>query len=94
MLLPGSHRNITGPLVLMNTEEKDYGYIYPQFGAVSDVQVWDKVLGEESLAKWASCETELQGNVLTWSSALLQVTALSVVHLNIREGFQSLLYYQ
>ena len=71
----------------MNTEEKDSGFLYPMFGAVSDVQVWDRVLSEASLVQWASCQNQLQGNVLSWAGALLQVTALSVVHTDIREGF-------
>ena len=82
----GSHRNITGNLVLMNTEEKDFGFLYPMFGAVSDVQVWDKVLSDDSLVQWASCQRQIEGNVLSWSRAVLQVTALSVVHTDMREG--------
>ena len=71
----------------MNTEEKGSGFIYPMFGAVSDVQVWDRVLSDDSLAQWVSCQNQTQGNILSWTRARLEVTDLSVVDTDMREGF-------
>ena len=43
----------------MNAEETDHGFIYPMFGAVSDLHVWDNVL-REGLVIFASVIVQAQ----------------------------------
>ena len=44
-------------------------------------------LSEASLEQWRSCRgQQVQGNIVSWAGADLQLTALSVLNIHIRQG--------
>ena len=37
------------------------------FGAISDFNIWDRILTREEIEKWSQCQLELRGNILNWN---------------------------
>ena len=53
------------------------GLVEPNHGAMTDVNIWDRVLSEQEQADWMFCKTETSGgNVVSWGSAQLNITGL------------------
>ena len=48
----------------------------PSHGAVSDFNIWGRVLSEEEILAWSFCEREVPGTVLSWDEASLHVSLL------------------
>ena len=65
------HKRSGENMVLMNKME---GFPRPLHGAVSDLQVWSRLLEEEELLQWLHCRSDLLGNFLTWESLHLNTT--------------------
>ena len=51
--------------------------VEPHHGAMTDVNIWDRILSEQELSDWMFCRTETGGNVVTWQSAQLNITGLN-----------------
>ena len=84
-MFPGLHLNSSGELLLMNSMDGDLGLIYPMFGGVTELEVWSRPLTAHTVTQWTSCHTEDRGDVLTWDSARLRVTGLSVVEVEMSQ---------
>ena len=50
----------------------------PFHGAVTDLQVWDRVLEDEGVVRWLDCTpgTDREGNLLTWDTLNLNISGL------------------
>ena len=48
----------------------------PHHGAVTDVNIWDRILSEQEVSDWMFCKTETGGNVISWETAQLNVLQL------------------
>ena len=47
-------------------------WVEPHHGAVTDLNIWDRILSEEEESDWVFCKTETGGgNVISWQSAHL-----------------------
>ena len=44
-------------------------YIYPFDGAVTDLQIWSRILNEEDIQKWSECNGEESGDFFSWEKA-------------------------
>ena len=66
-------------VVLMNSH-----WVEPHHGALTDVNIWDRMLPEQEQSDWMFCKTETGGNVVSWKSAQLNITGLNT-HLINRE---------
>ena len=68
------HNRSPENIVLMNVME---GFPHgPLHGAVSDLQVWSRLLQEEELQQWLHCRSDLVGNYLNWATLHLNITGL------------------
>ena len=45
----------------------DEGNESQMFGAISDFNIWDRILTGEEIEKWSQCQLELTGNILNWN---------------------------
>ena len=49
----------------------------PFHGAVTDLQVWDRVLADDCVVRWLDCTgTDREGNLLTWDTLNLNISGL------------------
>ena len=49
----------------------------PHHGALTDFNIWDRILTEQEESDWMFCKTETGGgNVISWQSAQLNITGL------------------
>ena len=48
----------------------------PSDGAVTDVNVWRRILTEEEIRQWHHCRTEPEGKVINWDTAELNINNL------------------
>ena len=37
------------------------------FGAISDFNIWDRILTWEEIQKWSQCQLDTKGNILNWN---------------------------
>ena len=37
------------------------------FGAISDFNIWDRILTREEIEKWSQCQLDIHGNILDWN---------------------------
>ena len=37
------------------------------FGAISDFNIWDRILTREEIEKWSQCQLDINGNILDWN---------------------------
>ena len=49
----------------------------PHHGALTDVNIWDRILPEKDQSDWMFCKTDTEGNVVSWESAQLNITGLN-----------------
>ena len=64
----------------MNSRWKD-----PHHGAMTDFNIWDRILSEQEESDWMFCKTETGGNVVSWHSAQLNITGLNTELINRSE---------
>ena len=57
----------------------------PHHGALTDVNIWDRVLPSQAQSDWMFCQTETGGNVVSWGSAQLNITGLNTGLVNREE---------
>ena len=53
----------------------------PSHGAVTDVNIWSRVLSEEEILAWALCEKEVLGPVLSWEGVDLSISRLETLEI-------------
>ena len=78
-------------IVLMNSPWKE-----PHHGAVTDVNIWDRILSSQEQSDWMFCETETGGNVVSWGSAQLNITGLNTDLVNREQtcpGHQNITHF-
>ena len=53
----------------------------PMYGAMTDLNVWDKILSDAESELWMNCTSQREGNVFSWqsSSQHVQMTGLKKV---------------
>ena len=51
-------------------------WLEPHHGAMTDVNIWDRILPEQEQSDWMFCKTETGGNVVSWESAQLNLIEL------------------
>ena len=59
--------------------------VEPHHGALTDVNIWDRVLPQQEQSDWMFCKTETGGNVVSWESAQLNITGLNTGLVNKEE---------
>ena len=83
----GVHLN--SPELTNNTKIVMMNYIedfrYPMFGAVTDVQIWDKILDDQQIRRWSECRENDGGNVINWSNVTLQLFGYKELYQNREE---------
>ena len=62
--------------------------VYPMHGAVTDVNVFSRILSEEEVGDWARCGGQ-SGDILDWRTAQLNITKLET-----KEGNETVGCYQ
>ena len=72
---PAHHKYSHGDLLLMNHNDLEH----PLFGAMTDVQVWDRSMARAELKDWSSGLTESRGNVVDWENTRLRVVGLETL---------------
>ena len=50
-------------ITLMSAENNES----QMFGAISDFNIWDRILTWEEIKKWSQCQLGLKGNILNWN---------------------------
>ena len=60
-------------------------WLEPHHGAMTDVNIWDRILPEQEQSDWMFCKTETGGNVVSWESAQLNITGLNTDFVNREE---------
>ena len=78
----GYHTSQHANIVLMG-KPKDFPY--KMNGAVTDVNIFSRILGEEEAGDWARCRGQ-PGDILDWSTAQLNITKLETKEVNQTEG--------
>ena len=71
-------------------------WVQPHHGALTDVNIWDRILSEQELSDWMFCRTETGGNVVSWQSAQLNITGLNTDLINREEtcpGHQDITHF-
>ena len=76
----GYHTNHHTNILLMGRPEG-----YPVHGAVTDVNVFSRILSEEEVGDWARCGGQ-PGDILDWRTAQLNITKLETKEGNERVG--------
>ena len=55
-------------------------------GAMTDVNIWDRILSEPEQSDWMFCKTGTDGgNVISWETAQLNITGLNTELINREE---------
>ena len=52
-----------------------FNLVFPMYGAVTDVDIFQRILGEEEVGDCARCRGQL-GDIPDWSAAQLNITRL------------------
>ena len=60
--------------------------VVPYHGAMTDVNIWDRILSEQEVSDWMFCKTEAGGNVISWETAQLSITGLNTELINREEA--------
>ena len=56
----------------MNFEDRK-----PLNGAITDVNVWNRILSSRDLDSWRFCHSQEKGNILNWTTVQLEISGLS-----------------
>ena len=78
----GTHEKVVGDLIFMNRHSKTGR---PMQGAVSEVNVWDRILSSAEMRDLASCRKYLTGNVVDWETSLTELNGLLIQERNRSE---------
>ena len=70
----GYYQDVDSNVLLLNNF--DWGPV-PFHGAVSDVNIWSRVLTEEEILSWSLCERDISGKVLSWEESILNITLVT-----------------
>ena len=54
----------------------------PMFGAITDVNVWNRILIQEDIQNWIDCEDSVGGNFVNWKTATVDVKLLEAVEID------------
>ena len=83
----GDHFNMTNNLSLLGWRLTGPAYKWSAFGALTDLQIWDRLLGEEEVEQWSRCELGAAGNLLDWNTAQWEVVGLQQFQMGKDEVF-------
>ena len=61
---------------------KDGDYVWPVFGAVTDLNIWGRVLATEEVMAWENCGMVGEGDIVAWEDIQLDRVGLEVVILD------------
>ena len=58
-----------------------YHKVAPMYGAITDLNVWNRILSEEESENWMNCTIQTEGDVFSWqnSSQHIQLTGLKKI---------------
>ena len=70
-----------GNVFLMNSKNMNT----PSDGAISDVNIWGRVLSEQEMKDWEHCRDDPGGAVISWQTAEINTENLLVSHLDREE---------
>ena len=59
--------------------------VYPMYGAVTDLQVWDKVRDEKEIQSWSECRDNVGGNIINWSDLTMKIIGYEVAEVRKEE---------
>ena len=68
-------------IILLNY--KDGEKRNPMHGAITDVNVWDKILTKEEIQNWIDCKDSVGGNFVKWNTSSLNVELLEDVEIDV-----------
>ena len=68
------HKRRSENILLMNLMEEFYRA--PHHGAVSDLQVWSRLLDDDEVLQWLQCRSGLVGDFLSWETLQINITGL------------------
>ena len=69
-----------GDIVLLNY--KDGSKRSPMHGAITDVNVWNKILSKEDIENWTDCKDPGGGNFLNWNNATVNLELLEDIEMD------------
>ena len=61
---------------------KDGVYVWPLFGAVTDVHIWGRALNEKEVREWEQCEKEGCGDIVDWENIQLDSLGLDMIDMD------------
>ena len=61
-------------LVLMNSVGHRVWKEFPHHGALTDVNIWSRVLDQQEQHDWMWCRSELAGDLISWENSQLNIT--------------------
>ena len=64
-------------IVLMNSRVSDE----PHHGAVTDVNVWSRILSDQEIEDWALCRADIEGKRLNWEKLELVINKVNISEL-------------
>ena len=71
----GTHLSYDRNVIILNGFSSHGKYFrYPFNGAITDVNIWDKILNEKEVSNWSKCIWKGSGNVLDWTKATFQMS--------------------
>ena len=59
--------------------------LFSMFGAMTDVNIWNRSLSQSEVEQWSRCELGVGGNLLDWNTAQWQAVGLQEEELDIAE---------
>ena len=83
----GAHQTSANPanstkIIMMNYILDN---VYPMYGAITDVHVWDKVRDTEDILSWSECRDNVGGNIINWSNLTMKIFGYKEVELSKEE---------
>ena len=64
------------PISIMGYPAKDGKHSQSMFGAMTDVNIWNRSLSQSEVEQWSRCELETGGNLLDWTTAQWEAVGL------------------
>ena len=60
-------------------------YSHSMFGAMTDINIWNRSLSKTEVEQWSRCELEAGGNLVDWNTAQWEAVGLKRIHLEKQE---------
>ena len=60
-------------------------YKYSVFGAMTDVNIWDRLMTQSEVEQWSRCELGAGGNMLDWNTAQWEAVGLQEEEVDIEK---------